>query len=550
MKRGVAMFSERALINPLIPVILLLGAGCQPPLDENLSPPIVLEPIYTCASDIAFSGAARDPIIAVYVNGSKVKQQKHWLGWGPIRLDAPLTEGDVVAVAQIVGGRESWKTRDKVTVEKLPPNVLQQEKLDPPSVAPPLYACQQIVKVEEVLPGASVTLRNLDAVTWRGRTPYDFVYLRVPPLKSEMPEPEERMWFNSFQKICEDGYSSDWSKKEFVQATPSSLADPVVREPVPKGSDAVIVDGLVRGAAVEIYAEDGSGESLVASNIAAEASQIFRISPPVDKNFDYRPDQALCEVKAKGKSITPSEEVPAPWVKGPLCAGEYYVTVCDTTAMSDVEVFADGNRVTGGAGNGNCITVALGNAKVFGNGQQVTATQSVAGVPSSASASVPVKLDGAPSYDPTYWNHPKHIIRNNCYNYGTDIRTGTFAQPGKAHKQGIQSISCAEVIKAALADGLIPAVDRQCSGCTHKVALVVDDQGPSLKRDFHWYRLDDTKAWSHKLASFPATDRDASGNPIGNPESADRDHKGPDYGHNYSKFCGYFCVDKDFVKIE
>jgi len=67
--------------------------------------------------------------------------------------------------------------------------------------------------------------------------------------------------------------------------------------------------------------------------------------------------------------------------------------------------------------------------------------------------------------------------------------------------------------------------------------------------DYHWYRLDSTGKWSHKPGPTPATNVDASGNPIASPETANRDYSGPDYSLNYSVFCGYFCVDKNNVVI-
>jgi len=126
------------------------------------------------------------------------------------------------------------------------------------------------------------------------------------------------------------------------------------------------------------------------------------------------------------------------------------------------------------------------------------------------------------------------------------MRTDTFsfAQPGKAHGAQAHNMNCQDVDTGALADGLKKAIEKECKGCTHLVALVIDPG-----RDFHWYRLNDDGYWSHKPADTPATDLDASDNKITNPETADRDHTA-DYGVNYTIFCGYYCVDKKFVVIE
>jgi hypothetical protein len=68
------------------------------------------------------------------------------------------------------------------------------------------------------------------------------------------------------------------------------------------------------------------------------------------------------------------------------------------------------------------------------------------------------------------------------------------------------------------------------------VALAID-----TGIDYHWYRQDSHGRWSHKPGNTSATDVDASGNPITNPETADRDYSVTS-GFNYSVFCGYFYV--------
>ena len=148
-----------------------------------------------------------------------------------------------------------------------------------------------------------------------------------------------------------------------------------------------------------------------------------------------------------------------------------------------------------------------------------------------------------PKYEPGVWNDGGFVqCSNNCYNYGCDVQTNTYAQPGAAHGinlVGPSDMNCQAVTAAAVADGLVPANCDQgcgCSDCHHQVALVI---WPG--RDFHWYRKDRDGSWSHKMATDPATDLDNSGNIITDPRTADR---GP-----YTVFCGCFCVNKLSVSI-
>lgn len=157
-----------------------------------------------------------------------------------------------------------------------------------------------------------------------------------------------------------------------------------------------------------------------------------------------------------------------------------------------------------------------------------------------------------PRYQPEMWNdegagaeectcnlatETKIQCKNNCYNYACNLRTDTFAQPGRAGGYTPAAINCEEYTKAAKADGLIE-VDcaKPCPKCCHKVALVI---WPGV--DFHWYRQDANGMWSHKPGKTAARNTDNSGNPIGDPRTADR---GP-----YTQFCGCFCVCKCRIRI-
>jgi len=148
-----------------------------------------------------------------------------------------------------------------------------------------------------------------------------------------------------------------------------------------------------------------------------------------------------------------------------------------------------------------------------------------------------------PRYEPGIWNDSTFVQwNNNCYNYGCDIQTNTFAQPGKAHGVILNWPSdgnCRAVSAGAVADGLYRVNCDEgcgCSECQHQVALVI---WPGV--DYHWYRKDRDGRWSHKMGGTPATNLDNSGNLITDPRTANRG--------NYTVFCGCFCVNKSTVVI-
>lgn len=147
-----------------------------------------------------------------------------------------------------------------------------------------------------------------------------------------------------------------------------------------------------------------------------------------------------------------------------------------------------------------------------------------------------------PAYDPSAWNDANGIqFNNNCYNYGCDIQTGTYAQPGRAHGITLSwdDMQCKKVIPAAVADGLARvdcAEGCGCKECRHQVSLCIYPG-----RDYHWYRKDRDGKWSHKMGWTEATNLDNSGNVITNPETCNRG--------SYTEYCGCFCVKKSAVNI-
>jgi hypothetical protein len=147
----------------------------------------------------------------------------------------------------------------------------------------------------------------------------------------------------------------------------------------------------------------------------------------------------------------------------------------------------------------------------------------------------------APLYEPGWWNDGwggQRQPNNNCYNYGSNYRTDTFAQPGRAAGAQYTALTCASVLPAAMADALLnsPGANNRCPPEGHLVALVI---APGW--DFHWYRKGRNGYWSHKPGGTQVTNVDNSGHLIPDPRTADR---GP-----YTDFCTFMVVMHGHVKI-
>ena len=153
-------------------------------------------------------------------------------------------------------------------------------------------------------------------------------------------------------------------------------------------------------------------------------------------------------------------------------------------------------------------------------------------VEAAAVAAVTCQIESA-AFNPGFWNDPAHIGKNNCYNYASNRRTDTFAQPGLATGHQASVMACANVTAASLSDGLhkrfncFPASENP----RWLMALVV-----APGQDYHWYRKQKEGFWGHKPGHTAARNVDNNNHVVLNPETAAR---GP-----YTNFCGYFYAGK------
>lgn len=145
-------------------------------------------------------------------------------------------------------------------------------------------------------------------------------------------------------------------------------------------------------------------------------------------------------------------------------------------------------------------------------------------------------------FNPDFWNlDPNVQANNNCYNYGRNWKTNTFAQPGRFTGQQAATMSCQEVKAAAMRDGLV----ERCSCLPQSeyprrlMALVI---APGV--DYHWYRKQKRGFWGHKPGGTAARNYDNSNVLITDPRTCDR---GAGTWLNYTDFCGFFYAGKSVI---
>lgn len=137
------------------------------------------------------------------------------------------------------------------------------------------------------------------------------------------------------------------------------------------------------------------------------------------------------------------------------------------------------------------------------------------------------------STDFSFWNGAGYITNNNCYNYASNLRNNTFAQPGN-HSGNIFTVySCSNVAAACRSDGWYDTCRTSNNLC---ICLVI---WPG--EDFHFFRKCSGGKWCHKPGNTAAKNTDDSNNIITNPETCNR---GP-----YTSFCEYFFVTNGLIQV-
>ena len=133
-------------------------------------------------------------------------------------------------------------------------------------------------------------------------------------------------------------------------------------------------------------------------------------------------------------------------------------------------------------------------------------------------------------------------MSTNCYAFAVNDpyghKPGQSPSPGIA--AGIISVDSGNgdiVATMAEQDGLIRAkTHTEKKEGYYRVALVIAEG-----KDFHWYREHNDGAWYHKIGHQQVSNKDASGQVILSPITADRDYSAQGL-NNYSTFYGFFHV--------
>lgn len=383
------VFVKKAVVMAFVVAMVMtvsIGMARSQNYVNELSPPIIKSPIYDGAEIVGVADFTHGAEITIYANDvEEIGKGSFWFGRWMFKVDRKLKEGDKITATQTVNGDTSYPTRKPVIVQELPADVLNNEALGRPSIIPPLYDCQRIVPVKDLLEGAKVYVFSDGTLIGRAETPYGVAYVGTHELI-------EKDKIKANQSICGEfsgEFSSPLSYEEIVKSKPTSLPPPVVdNKSLVDGGNTVVVTGLTTGALVDIYSDD---TTRIGGGIAPAPGVIFPVNPPLKKGSKITANQSLCEVKSDSSSPKVVKDfLNPPMIEEPICEGSISVTICNTALNAILKIYVNGKQAGQGGATGNCTTLYLGDKIILKDGDKVNATQTIGTVTSKHSDTVTV----------------------------------------------------------------------------------------------------------------------------------------------------------------
>jgi hypothetical protein len=366
-----------------------------PESEEQLSPPIVSDPIYECAEAVFVHGFTPGAAVRVYADRNDlVGERLCHFGAAKIGLKRPLKPGEKVTATQSINNLISAHSLRPVTVEGLPESELQS---NPPKVSKKIYECGRVVPVSDLTPSVKVQVADNNGVIGSESTGNgEWEAVVTSQLHASQPVRAREL---ACDQDPDRRVTGPWSNPEPVKQAPSPVPKPVIsKKSLVVGNDTVVLGNCLPGAQVTI--EDGN--TTISSGWYATSNWVrFPIDPPLKQNANITATQELCGNKSPPARETPTSDLAAPEVVEPICDGAQYVLIRNTIFNATVVLFENSTIIGyGGAGNGD-VVLAVGGGQPLSEGDDISAVQYMGPTVSPRSNTVTVgsSLVGQPHVD-------------------------------------------------------------------------------------------------------------------------------------------------------
>jgi hypothetical protein len=342
---------------------------------ELLSPPVIVGPLYQCATAVTVRSYVPDAEIDLEVDGTIIATVPGGFPWPQgiiVALPNPLVAGQTVRARQRTAAAQSgWSA----------PATVRDHTKDYPAGPPrpeinpaPVYQCGVRTGVGNLLGGGNVwiTADSVEVGRVDGCSPQQGV--NVSP--SYALGQKVRAWF----ELCKD--PSPPSIEYTTQPPPNPLPT-LAFDPIYEGSQQVTILNVVNGALVTLYR---GGVNVGTWPCWGYAITISGISP-IASGETFTASQTMCPGNPSSPpgsgTAQPCSSLPAPQI-GPLQAGDDRVTLTQFVPDAIIKVYLNGVMV--GASGGPVVLLSQPVAR----GDTVDVVQDVGGCQSEYAVEVTV----------------------------------------------------------------------------------------------------------------------------------------------------------------
>lgn len=351
-----------------------------------LSPPILGQPIYQCTDTVFVQGFVPGAKIEIFLDGNPtpIGSGSSLLSSVSIKTSVSFTKGQVLTAKQIVNGNTSGPS-NAVTVRSHKddyPKGIPKPRIDPP----PLYRCGRATGARDVLPGSHLDFISEPALGGGGFGP--------PATIANMDGSGAAQWMivnpafglgdrvHAQYKICND--TSPPSDPEIVQEQPQTIPGPTVDQGY-EGQQIIVVRNVLNGATLDVFANDQMHRIGGSPTPGGSGQQVF-VTPPAVPGDTLFAIQALCDKSPPGPGtvVKPCSDLPAAKIKPPS-PGDTQVEVTESVPGSEIQIYADGQKV--GDGGGSVINLV----RPLADGETVVVIQILGTCRSHSAWEVPVK---------------------------------------------------------------------------------------------------------------------------------------------------------------
>ncbi len=314
-------------------------------LDDDqglLSPPIVTQPLYACATAVNVTGYVPDPVLDLEIDGAIVVAG--FPGGSPapfgatIHIPAPLVAAQTIRARQRRGAATSPWSRAATVRDHTADYPAGPPR---PEIFPtPLYNCGVRTGVGNLLVGCNVR------VTADGTTAGAVTGANNPQGVNVSPAFNTGQHVRAWAELCHD--PSPPSIEQVVQPQPLPLPAPGF-DPIYEGGTQLIVNTIVNGARFTL----SRGGVLVGTYPCWGGRCLVWLPSPFTSGEVFTATQQLCPGDGPSPPgmgmVQPCSALPAPQV-GPVQDGDTEITLLQFVPGSEIKVFVNGVKTGDGSG--------------------------------------------------------------------------------------------------------------------------------------------------------------------------------------------------------